>query len=204
LAAEQYRLLRGRLAQEFSAGGILMLTSPGKGDGKTLTTLNLCSCLADSGDSTILVELDLRQPSVVNTLGCKILPPGIEDVMAGKAEARQAVHFIEELGLHVAVVCEVPRDPSQLVTGKQTQQFLEWTKENFRWVIVDSAPVVPAADVFELLPLVNGVVLVVRAEHTPKDLAKRALEMIGPRLHGVILNEATVDSNPYYRYMSQY
>src|SRR5271170_862108 len=64
MAAEQYRLLRRKLTQEFSNGGVLMVTSPTVGDGKTLTSINLCSCLAEGGEPTLLVEADMRRPTV--------------------------------------------------------------------------------------------------------------------------------------------
>jgi len=204
LAAEQFRLLRRTLSQEFTNGAVLMITSPGVGDGKTLTCLNLCACLADSGDSTLLVEADIRRPTARKTLGCPIEPPGFEDVLQGKVEPAQAIHWIEDLSFHAAMVAKTPSDPSHLVNGEEMKQFLSWARERFRWVVLDTGPVLPSADVSDLLPLAEVVLLVIRAQSTPRELSKRALEMLGKRLHGVILNEATIDSNPYYRYLSNY
>ena len=180
-----------------------MITSPGVGDGKTLTSLNLCACLADSGDATLLVEADVRRPTVRNLLGCAMVPPGIEDAFAGKVEPGQVIHLMKELSLHAAMVAKIPDDPSRLVNGSGVKQFLVWAREHFRWVVLDAPPVLPAADVAELLPFADAVLLVVRARRSPRELSKQAFEMLGKRLHGVILNEATVDSNPYYGYMSQ-
>jgi len=64
--------------------------------------------------------------------------------------------------------------------------------------------VLPAADVADLLPIVDGVLVVVRAEVTPKELSKRTFEILGKHVCGVIFNNATVGSNPYYRYLSGY
>lgn len=204
LAAEQFRLLRRTLNEEFATGGVLMITSPGVGDGKTLTSLNLCTCLADSGDPTLLAEVDVRWPTARKILGCAIQPPGIEDALAGKVEPGEAIHWIKELSLYAAMVAKVPNHPSHLVNGVGLQQFLAWARAHFRWVVLDSAPVLPAADVAELLPFADAVLLVIRAQRSPRELSKRAIEMLGKRLHGVIFNEATIDSNPYYRYLSHY
>ena len=204
LAAEQYRLLRRNLIQDFQKPAVLMITSPGEGDGKTLTALNLATCLADSGEPTLLVELDVRRPALRKLLGCEIEAPGIEDALSGKVAAYESVCYVEEFSLHVAPVVHVPRDPSHMVNGKGVREFITGARERFRWVIVDSAPVVPAADVADLLGLTDGVLLVVRAQRTPKDLAKRAFELLGRRLHSVILNAATIQSNPHYRYLSRY
>jgi len=204
LAAEQYRLMRRKLIQDFPKNSVLMITSPGEGDGKTLTALNLASCLADSGDPTLLVELDIRRPTLSKLLGCQVETPGIEDALSGKVPANQSICYIEEFLLHVAVVVQPPRDPSHLVNGKGVRDFLSGARERFRWIIVDSAPAVPAADVADLLSLTDGVLLVVRAQRTPKDLTKRAFELLGRRLHSVVFNETTVHSNPHYRYLSRY
>jgi len=102
------------------------------------------------------------------------------------------------------MVMKLPANPSHLITGPDVKQFLMWAREHFRWVILDAAPVLPAADVGELLPLADAVLLVVRAQNTPRELSRRAFEMLGKRLHGVILNEATSDTNTYYRYLSNY
>jgi protein-tyrosine kinase len=201
LPAEQFRLLRRTLRYEFPAGAVLMITSPGEGDGKTLTSLNLSACLASLGDATLLVEADVRRPTLRNILGGAIAPPGIEDAWAGKAEPRQAIHLIDELSLHAAPVAKIPENPSQLVNASGVKQFLAWARENFRWVVIDAPPVLPAADVAELLPLADGALLVIRAQSTPRELSGRAFEILGTHLHGVIFNAATVDSNPYYGYL---
>jgi capsular exopolysaccharide synthesis family protein len=204
LAAEQYRLLRRNLIQDFAKPAVLMITSPGEGDGKTLTALNLASCLADSGAPTLLVELDIRRPTLRKLLGWEIEAPGIEDALAGKVPAYQSVCYVEDFSLHVAPVVQIPRDPSHLVNSKGTRDFIAGARERFRWIIVDSAPAVPAADVADLLSLTDGVLLVIRAQRTPKDLTKRAFELLGRRLHSIIFNGATIHSNPHYRYLSRY
>jgi Mrp family chromosome partitioning ATPase len=194
LAAEQFRLLRRTLRQEFDTGAVLMITSPGVGDGKTLTSLNLSTCLAESGDPTLLVEGDVRRPTAGRVLGCAMEAPGIEDAFAGRVEPGQAVNFIGELSLHAAIVTKIPNDPSHLINGAGVKRFLAWAREHFRWVVLDAAPVLPAADVAELLPFAAAVLLVIRAQSTPRELSRRAFEVLGKRLHGVIFNEATIDS----------
>jgi capsular exopolysaccharide synthesis family protein len=204
LAAEQYRLLRRNLIQDFPKNTVLMITSPGEGDGKTLTALNLAVCMAESGEPTLLVELDIRRPTLGRVLGCQLEAPGVEDALAGKAPAYHSVCYVEDFSLHIAAVVHIPRDPSHLVNGKGVREFLAGARERFRWIIIDSAPAVPAADVSDLLSLTDGVLLVVRAQRTPKDLTKRAFELLGRRLHSVVFNEATIHSNPHYRYLSRY
>jgi len=204
MAAEQFRLLRRKLTQEFSNGGVLMVTSPTTGDGKTLTSINLCSCLAEMGEPTLLVEADLRRPTIGKVLSCPAEASRIEEVLGGSIDPSQAIYLIEQLRFHVATVGTVPRDPSKLINGRGFNQFLTWARAHFRWIVLDASPVLPAADVSDLMPLVDSILLVIRAESTPRELSKRTFEILGKQIDGVILNEATVDSNGYYRYLSDY
>jgi|GEM_PF-612849 len=203
-AAEQFRLLRRRLSQDFPRGAVIMITSPAAGDGKTMTALNLAACLADSGDATLFVEGDLRRPTASKILGCAVEPPGLEYALLGVEEPHKVVHFVENLSLHAALVTTVPKDPSHLLTGNGIKNFLAWAHRRFSWIVIDTAPVLPSADVSDLLPKVEAALLVVRAQITPTELSKRAIEMLGKHLHGVIWNDATIHSAPYYRYMSDY
>lgn len=181
-----------------------MVTSPGAGDGKSLTAVNLCAALADSGDATLLVEVDLRRPSMHRVLGCNVEPTGIEDVLRGRTNTETAIRFVEELGFYVAMVSDIPRNPSYLLAGSACKEMIAWARQHFRWVVLDTAPVMPNADVAELLPAIDAALLVVRAQITPKELTRRAFDVLGKRLHGVVLNEATLSSTPYYRYLSDY
>ena len=173
-------------------------------DGKTLTSINLSACLADSGRPTLLLEGDIRQPAVEKVLGTLSEAPGIEEAFGGDVDPAQTVHFIEDLALHASMVIHPPADPSRVVSGVGTKQYLSWARERFHWIVIDSPPVLPAVDVAHLATLADAVLLVVRAQRTPRDLLTRAFEMLGDRLSGVVLNEATVESNPYYRYLSDY
>ncbi len=204
LAAEQFRLLRRTLSREFDAGAVLLITSPAMGDGKTLTSVNLCTCLAETGNPTLLVEMDVRRPKIGEFLSRGIEPPGLEDALAGKVEPRSVVYGIRELNLYAAMVAQIPDSPSQLMSGPGIKQFLAWARKHFLWVVLDAPPVLPAADVPELLPFADAALLVVRAQSTPRELTKRAIETLGKHLRGVIFNEVTVDSDPHYRYISHY
>ena len=204
-AAEQFRFLRRTLEQKFPTGAVLLITSPAPKDGKTLTTLNLCACLADSGRSTLLLEADIRQPALPMLLGRGAnAAPGIEEALAGTVDPAQVVHFVEELSLYVAMVTKPPADPSRLVSGAGTKRFLAWAQEHFDWVVLDSPPVLPAIDVAQLATLADATLLVVRAQSTPRELTTRAIELLGNHLSGVVLNEASIESNPYYRYLADY
>lgn len=201
LAAEQYRLLCRNLVQRLPKGGVVMVTSPGEGDGKTLTALNLSAGMAEAGDPTLLLELDVRRPGIRQLLGIDASPGQIDCTQVEADHPHHSICLVEELHFHVAMVAQLLPDPARLLHGDAVERLLDWAKRHFRWVIIDSAPVVPVADVSVLAPYADAVLMVIRAQSTPRDLLKRAVEMLGKRLSGVILNEATAYSNPYYRYL---
>lgn len=204
MATEQFRLLRRKLTQDFSKGGVLMVTSPTTGDGKTLTSINLSSCLAELGEPTLLIETDLRRPTMGKVLSCPLETLGLESLLSGNAAPDQIICVVEQLRFHVALVAKAPNDPSKLINGAELRQFLAWARAHFRWIVLDATPVLPAADVADLSMQADGVLLVIRAESTPRELSKRTFDILGKRLYGVILNGATIDSNPYYRHLTKY
>src|SRR5215831_10678496 len=76
--AEQYRVIRRKLTEQYPGGASLLITSPGPGDGKTLTATNLAWCLAEAGMPTLLAEMDLRNPSINKLLGYAFEGPGLK------------------------------------------------------------------------------------------------------------------------------
>jgi Mrp family chromosome partitioning ATPase len=204
VAVEQYRLLRRNLAESFPQGATLLVTSPTKGDGKTMNAINLAWCLAETHAPTLLAEADLRQPSVAKVLGYRP-EHGIETAMMGEIDPESTVAVCTNgVPFHVAAVSKAQRDPIWVLKNTSTKAYLEWARSKFRWVILDTPPVIPAADVPELAPLTDAVLLVVRVRSTPVDLVQKSFKMLGDRVRGVILNEATLCWDSYYRYLSGY
>ena len=203
VAVEQYRLLRRNLNEHFPQGGTLLVTSPGKGDGKTLNSINLSFCLAENSSPTLLAEMDLRQPSIARVLSFNPAP-GVENAFLGIENPEKVVSAVEGLPLFVAAVSKAQQDPVRVLKSQETKNFLEWARTKFRWVVLDAPPVIAAADVPELAPLVDAILMVVRVRTTPRDLLRRSFELAGERVRGVILNEATLCWDSYYHYLSNY
>ena len=200
--SEQYRVLRQKLAEQYPQGAALLITSPGQGDGKTLSAVNLAWCLAES-NPTLLLEVDLRQPSVARLLGCSPAQ-GVESAFLGKVEPETTVGVMRQLPLHVALVAETQKDPVRVLKSAGTEKFLVWARDKFRWVVLDAPPVLAAADVLELCSFVDGVLVVVRARTTPRPLIVKSFEVLGARVRGVILNDSSLCSDSYYHQMSSY
>jgi capsular exopolysaccharide synthesis family protein len=203
LAAEQYRQLRRNLSEHYPEGGTLLITSPGQAEGKTLNAANLAWCLAESGQSTLLLEGDLRRPTLSQVLHCS-MPVGVESALRGEVEPRAAVAAVEGLPLHIAGVSNPVRDPSQTIKSASARRFLDWARGEFHWVVIDAPPVLSASETMELSPLADAVLLVVRVRVTPRELLEKSLQLLGNRLRGVILNEASLCWDSYQRYLAGY
>jgi Mrp family chromosome partitioning ATPase len=199
VAAVQFRLMQRRLVNVYEQGGLLLLTSPGMGDGKSLTAHNLAWALAEAGHETLLLELDLRRPSQTRRLGAS---PHISicDVLAGRATPKDALRKLDGLPLGFIGLDRPAQDPVSLLRSSAMPHLLSWAKNNFSWVVIDAPPILPVADVEELLPSVDLVALVVRERVTPNRLVQRAVERLGDRLGFTILNDTRLSESDGYRY----
>jgi protein-tyrosine kinase len=208
LAAEQYRTLRTRmvLLEEGRARRLLLVTSPAKGDGKSLTAANLALTMAQEFNrKVVLIDADLRRPTIHTLLGIP-QQPGLVDVLGGSAYLEDALVLLPDVHLAVMPAGQPPAQPAELLGSAAMRRVLEALRSRFDRVIVDVPPVIPLADVGVLAPQCDGVLLVVRAGVTPKPLIERALGTFdAERLLGVVLNESGGGEPDYgYSYEASY
>ncbi|HEY6348998.1 MAG TPA: CpsD/CapB family tyrosine-protein kinase [Candidatus Angelobacter sp.] len=201
-AAEQYRVIRRKLVEQYPDGATLLVTSPGPGDGKTLTATNLAWCLAEAGMPTLLAEMDLRNPSVDKLLGYAFDGPGIESLLQEDMEPAAVLRQVNRMQFYVATARRALENPVDVITGHRLRSFLLWAKENHKWVVLDSPPLLTISDSMELSGLADSTLLVVRARVTPRVLIERSIELLGSRLHQVIMNEGTECADSSHRYFS--
>lgn len=200
-AAEQYRALRTRLAHAEGAGALrtVLITSPQKGEGKSVTSANLALTMAQELQRrVVIVEADLRKPSLQRLFG---LPPGdgLADYLVGAAELKDVMKFLPEHNLTVVPAGSTPLNPAELLGSTAMRRMLDHLRTRFDRVILDTPPVLPLADVAILAPLVDGALLVVRAGYTPKPSIENALRSFdSSRLLGVVLNESSMEEGYGY------
>jgi capsular exopolysaccharide synthesis family protein len=198
LAVEQYKILRRRLCNLHPQGGVMLVTSPGAGEGKTLTSLNLAWCLAEAGHQTCLVDLDFRAPGVSQALGYPIEEDGIEDVLSGKRTINQSIRQLGDRSLYLLGVRSRLASPGELLSSASIIPVLTELRAMFQWIILDFAPVIPMADVGEVLPHVDGALMVVRSRKTAKSMIAPSLEALGSKIWGVVVNDSTINGSAYY------
>jgi capsular exopolysaccharide synthesis family protein len=198
LAVEQYKILRRRLCTLHPQGGVILITSASPGEGKTLTSINLAWCLAESGQNTCLVDLDFRAPGVSRTLDCNFDEDGVEDVITGKKTIQQSVRQLQDLPLYILGVRNRRATPGELLSSSSITPLVAELRTMFRWIILDFAPIIPMADVGEVLPHVDGALMVIRSGKTEKAMIQPALEILGSKIWGVVVNDALIKGSAYY------
>ncbi len=193
-AAEQYRALRTRIlnADPMAPINVVMITSPGRGEGKTLTTGNLSLAMGQEWHRRICVlDADLRHPQIHRIFD---LPegPGLCDVLTGRATLEDALVTLEEHHLTILPAGNVPAHPAELLGTTTMRRTIETLRSQFDRVLLDAPSATPLADVSILTPLVDRVIVVVRAGVTTKPAIHEALSSIdGSKLLGFVLNEAS-------------
>jgi capsular exopolysaccharide synthesis family protein len=200
LAAEQYKMVRRRLCTLHPLGGTMLITSPGQGEGKTLTSVNLAWCLADGGQHTCLVDLDFRAPGLSPTLSYEFEEDGIEDVLTGNRTISESVRQIKGHSLYILGIKKRLDSPGELLSAASLTPLLADLRAMFQWVILDIAPIIPMADVAEVLPYVDGALMVIRSWKTEKSMVAPSLAILGSKLWGVVVNDSPINGSSYYGY----
>jgi capsular exopolysaccharide synthesis family protein len=205
---ESYRNLRSSLlflGEPARKPRTLVFTSSVPNEGKSLTISNLAIVLADSGMKVLLVDADLRKGGLHSRFNVDC-DPGLSQVLAGGIDWRVSVRDTSYSNLSLLPRGPVTHRSGDFFLGPLTQKFLAESKEHYDLVLLDTAPVMAADDVTTLAPLADGVVFVLRAEHTSARVARAALRSLYEResnLLGVVLNAVRARSGDYY-YCYQY
>jgi len=193
-AAEAFRTLRTNL--EFTSVdapiSTILVTSPGVGDGKTVTASNLAFAFAQAGRRVLLVDADLRKPgiqAIFNLPGER----GLSDLLRPNGQDWVgAVSATEEENLRILAAGPVPPNPAELLDSQRMRALLAKMKAANDIVILDAPPLLPVADASILSTYVDGVLLVVHARGTRLDAARRARESLvraGATILGVVIDQ---------------
>ncbi len=187
------RTLRTRLNHMKSLQPItsVVITSPSPAEGKSLTAANLA--LAEShlaGNTTLLADFDFRRP-IVHTMFGMDRSPGITDYLLGKVPLHQAMKKVAGTNLYVMPAGEAVINPLELLNLREVKQLLDRLPSLFQWVIMDSPPLLFAADANLLATLCHGTLLVVRIGHTTIDSVTRAMQSLcNNNVLGIVVNAA--------------
>ncbi len=209
--AEAFRSLR--TAVLFSAPAappkVIQMTSAGAGEGKTVSSLNLATALAEAGSRVLLIDVDMRRPACHHALGVD-KTRGLSSFLAGQLELDDVVQSLEAPRIFFIPAGPTPPNPAELVGSQRMRDALEQLRARYDFVILDSPPVLPVTDAVLLSREADGVVLVVKGHDTPRDLLRRARDQLvqaNARLLGAVVNNVDLgwgDLFFYNRYYGYY
>ena len=200
---EAYRSIRTSLAAQIPGTGarVVAVASSQPLEGKTTTAVNIAMALAVGGARVLLVDADMRRPSVHKALRMSN-DRGLSQLLAGQARMREVVQRTHDPNLLTITAGRTPANPSELLASDRMRALLSGLETGpFDWIIIDTPPVLAVTDAVILAPLVHAVTFVIGAEMTRWRLAERAVETLlgsNPRNVVAILNKVNFGRNKYY------
>jgi capsular exopolysaccharide synthesis family protein len=182
--------------------GSLLVTSTQPAEGKTTVACNLAISLGQLGHRVLLLDADLRFPSLHKLFGTSG-SLGLVSYLTGQEDWRAVVRPSGSRGLDLLVCGPVPPNPSELLSSQSMGALIRSASAEYSFIILDSSPMLALADSRILAPLVNGVLLVVKSGTTPREQLRHAqsgIRSVGGNMIGVVLNNVDIRTNGYYDY----
>jgi len=203
--AESYRALRTSLllSNLGAPPKVIMMTSALPQEGKTTTSINCAVVLAQKGVRVLLIDADLRRPSIHKTLG---MAPhsGLSNVLTGSTTIEKAITHTSILpNLDVLTAGTPPPNPAELLASTNMRDLLEQLREQYDHIVIDTPPSLSVTDAVVLSPRADAVVLVIRSGQTTKQALRRSrdiLTQVNAKVVGVLLNAVDLSSPDYYYY----
>lgn len=209
-ATEQYKLLRANLSftlPDDVSCPVIGVTSSERGEGKSTTAVNLSYVLAESGKQVLLIDADLRIPSISDKMDIKN-SPGLTNLLMGTEPQRISAFKSEVLDNWFIIPSgDLPPNPSELLGSRKMEKLLNILEEKFDYIVIDLPPVNIVSDVVAVSRLLDGIVLVVRADYTEKkefDACVRQLNLSNINVLGCILNDEKLSGFSHYKYNKYY
>ena len=205
-ATEAYKLLRTNLMfalPDEKTCRVIGVTSSLRGEGKSTTSVNLSYALAETGKRVLLIDADLRLPSVAKKLDIE-KSPGLSHVIVGVCEASGAIRKSDVLdNWFVLPSGYIPPNPTELLGSSQMNSFIEEAKKDYDFIIVDLPPVNIVSDALVASPFLDGMVVVVRENYSARralNNCTRLLSLANVKLLGFVMTVVDGDSFGYGKY----
>lgn len=180
VVSEQFRTVRTNI--EFAGAAldkfqVVMFTSPAMSEGKSTVSANVAVTWAQAGKKVLLIDADLRRPTVHATFR-KLNLDGVTTVLTGKAKPEEVIEQTFVTNLSVISSGAVPPNPSELLNSKRMADLLDWARQNFDIIVLDAPPVLAVSDVQVLVPKTDGVVVIANIGKTLKGDLRRTVEVL--------------------------
>jgi capsular exopolysaccharide synthesis family protein len=205
VVAEAFRTMRATLAMISGRDKhrVFLITSAIPGEGKTFTSSNFAATLAQQGFRTLLIDADLRKPSVSKLFFNENLQPGLSEVLMGSTPLDQAIVPTKVENLSVLPAGGIAPNPSELLAHAQFVEIVQKLKEQYDRIVIDSSPVLAVRDPLLLAKSVDACCLIVRAGRSPSKASVQAVRLLAEAetpASGIVLNSVRHGNSAYYAY----
>lgn len=209
-ATEQYKLLRANLSFTLPEGvkcPIIGVTSSMRGEGKSTTAVNLAYVLAENGGKVLLIDGDLRIPSIAKKMRINSTP-GLTNLLKD-AESWQSSMTQSELysNWYIMPAGELPPNPSELLGSSRMENVINMLSEKFDYIVVDLPPVNLVSDALAISKFITGMIVVIREDYTEKKELEnciRQLSLSNVKILGCVMNESKNGKGSYGKYRKYY
>lgn len=204
-ATEQYKLIRANLdftLPEDEKCPVIGVTSSMRGEGKSTTAVNLSYVFAEKGSKVLLIDADLRIPSIAKKLDVES-SPGLADLLRGKGAKISEFQSPLLNNWFVLPSGDIPPNPSELLGSSRMENILNQLREIFDYIIIDLPPVNLVSDAISISSLISGMIVVIREEYTEKKELERCfrqLKLSNVNILGCVMNETKSESGSYGKY----
>ena len=206
ISAEAYRSLRTNI--QYSSIDehykVIVVTSSEPAEGKSTTAGNLALALAQGGSGVLLVDCDMRKPSIHKKFKISNMS-GLSDLLINKHSMEEVIFKFND-NLTIVTSGSIPPNPSEMLASKSMERYLEEMKEHFDYVVLDTPPLQAVTDAQILSAKADGTLLVVKAEQTKRESVINSINLIkkvNGTIIGTVLNGVDNKRNKYYYYYGE-
>ena len=201
-ATEQYKLLRTNLDFVLPAGEkcpIIGVTSPTRGEGKSTTSINLAYVLAEKGSKVLLIDGDMRLPSIAKKLEIEN-KTGLIGLLMGEPIQTENLKSPFHDNWYVLTPGEIPPNPSELLGSDRMERTLNELRERFDYIVIDLPPVNVVSDAVSVSRMITGMLVVMKEDYTERkelELCVRQLELANVKILGCVMTCAKLQGGRY-------
>lgn len=207
-ASESYRGIRTSLLLSSAdhSPQVILICSSGPREGKTITTANIAVTMAQAGGKVLVLDCDLRRPRLHKLFRTE-RDKGISNILAGSCSMEEAVVHTGIANVDLIPCGPIPPNPSEILSSRHMKELIEQARSRYERIIIDSPPITAVTDAVILSSFVDGVVVVIRAGETHREIIKNGifqLKAVNARILGAVLNSVDMGRDSYYYYQYYY
>ncbi len=204
---EAYNSIRTNLMfiQQGEKCPVFVVTSPTANNGKTINTINLAVSYAQMGKRTLIIDSDMRNPTM-HRMFSLANKTGLSEILAGMTDSI-TVSNTQVANLSILTAGKIPPNPAELLASERMDKLLEFVKERYDCVFIDTPPINIVTDATLFAQKVTGYILIIKTDTTNTNDVKAtvsSLENKGANLLGFVLNDVSSDRKKYYSYYRRY